>query len=494
MLFGRSGGFSGENAGRCRMSAPTKIRRPVEVLRDLPIDIDNEKTLISCLIQHPELVRDKSLHFSVEDFHFETHIRIVQAIVNLDAEGVLPDIGMVGNRLSNTSDRDYLLDISDVAASPHPSNAKAFLEVLRGVAIQRQALFDADKLQKAALSGIPDDIARVRAEIAKPPIKKTDDSGWKKYRLDICRAVTVKPPSQKFIVGHLPDEPGNYGLIIGPDGVRKSWLALHIALAIAGGRPVAQGPDGYYLWPAPAQGRVVYITSEDSPDVMWRRVWNIAQMPGYRGIQELDENLDIFPVFSGMTLLSTAQDGSIIQTPEFRELIEYAKGSRLIILDPLADLFDLDENGNREGRAIVQALRELSLRTGGGVLGVHHQNKASMLSGEKNHQSGRGSSKFGAGCRWAVVLQPLSQIFNSEDTEEIGISGQEGDWTLVHESKASYADEVAGDRWFHKVAVVDGDGHLTANAPLADRLPDTGRKESKTHDEEVSIGYEKPYY
>jgi hypothetical protein len=37
------------------MTAPAKIHRPVEVLRDLPIDIDNEKNLISCLLQKPDL-------------------------------------------------------------------------------------------------------------------------------------------------------------------------------------------------------------------------------------------------------------------------------------------------------------------------------------------------------------------------------------------------------------------------------------------------------
>ncbi len=471
------------------MSAPSRARRPVEVLRDLPIDMENEKNLLSCLIQRPDLVRDESLSFSVEDFHFGPHKRIVQAIIELDGEGIVPDLGMIGNRLGlKGQDLGYLEDLTWIATSP--PNAKFYAEKLRDVAIKRKALFDAEKLQKAALSGVPDEIAQVRAEIGKSAnYGGQEKSDWKKYRLDISRSATLKPLSQKFIVGHLPDEPGNYGLIIGPDGVRKSWLALHIALAVAVGRPVAHGLDGSCLWPAPAEGRVVYITSEDSPDVMWRRVWNIAQMPGYEWVQNIAENLDILPVFSSMTLLSTTQDGSIVQTPQYRELAEYSQGARLVILDPLADLFDLDENGNREGRAIVQVLRQLSLKTGAGVLGVHHQNKASMLTGEKNHQSGRGSSKFGAGCRWAVVLQPLSQIFNSEDTEEIGITGQEADWTLVHESKASYADEVAGDRWFHKVVVVDDDGHLTASAPLAAKLPEEKIRSKKEKEAEYAPAY-----
>lgn len=96
-------------------------------------------------------------------------------------------------------------------------------------------------------------------------------------------------------------------------------------------------------------------------------------------VRDLSESLDILPVFSNLTLLTTAKDGSVGQTREFSELVEYAKGSRLVILDPLADLFDLDENGNREGRAIVQVLRQLSLLTGAGVLGVHTKIKRRCL-------------------------------------------------------------------------------------------------------------------
>lgn len=202
-------------------------------------------------------------------------------------------------------------------------------------------------------------------------------------------------------------------------------------------------------------------------------------MPGYSWVEDLSETLDILPVHSNLTLLTSGQNGSVGQTGEFAELVEYAIGSRLIILDPMADLFDLDENGNREGRAVVQALRQLSLLTGAGVLGVHHQNKASMLAGERNHQSGRGSSKFGAGCRWAVVLQPISQVLTEEDLEKTGIPEKEStDWTNIYESKASYAVEAAGDQWLKKMAVVDDDGRLTvASAPLAARLPEGAEEE-----------------
>lgn len=461
-------------------STLARAPRPVDTLKNLPQNIDAEKSFLGSIFLDNQVIDREIL--TQQDFSLDAHKKIYQTMIEMWEDRIpidsvtLPDILNKKGWSGLTGGSQYIDDLSWIV--PTAANAPYYARILQEKTAERQAILDAEKLKKAALSGVPEDMARVRAEIAKVSSEKPGKMGWTKYRVDISRAATRKPPAQKFIVGHLPDEPGNYGLIIGPDGVRKSWLALHIALAVAGGRPVAQGPDGSCIWSALPPGRVVYVTSEDSPDVMHRRVWNISQMPGYSWVGDIDKNLDILPVFSSLTLLTTAQDGSIVPTCEYKELTEYAHGSRLVILDPLSDVFDLDENGNREGRAIVQALRQLSLQTGAGVLGVHHQNKASMLSGEKNHQSGRGSSKFGAGCRWAVVLQPLSE----DEAKESEIDEKErADWTNVHESKASYAEEYAGDRWFHKVAVVDDDGHLTAGAPLAARLPEgKNRKREET--------------
>ena len=290
-----------------------------------------------------------------------------------------------------------------------------------------------------------------------------------KNRVNIAQAVATTPPPQKYIVGHLPDEPGAYGLIIGPDGSRKSWLALHIALAVACGKPVAQGVDGSLIWPAPEPGRVVYLSSEDSANVLARRVWSLAQLPGYEWGESAEENLDLIPTYSGMAILSLDGDGKPIPTPEYKDLVEYAAGARLIILDPLSDLFDIAESDDRAARGAVQILRDLSLRTGAGVLGIHHQNKVGMMNGEKHHQSGRGSSRFGAGCRWAVVLQPM----DDGTAEECGISASEKrDWTGVHEGKASYCDEAAGELWIHRITVHGGDGNILTSAPVSD-IPNT---------------------
>lgn len=303
-----------------------------------------------------------------------------------------------------------------------------------------------------------------------------------KHRIDIAWAIENPPPRQRFIVGHLPDEQGVFGLIIGPDGSRKSWLVMHIAISVAGGRPVAMGPAGTYLWDAPERGRVVYLASEDSGDVLKRRIYALSKLPGHEWVKDLDEYLDVIPTYSSLTLLSLDSDGKPAKTQEYQAFLEYAKGARLIVIDPLADFFDISESDDRAARGVVQLLREMSRATGAGVLGVHHQNKIGMMSGETNHQSGRGSSRFGAGCRWAVVLQPMSEK-NCPGFAEIE---DPKDWTRIDESKASYAEEMAGESWIKRFKIEE-DGRIVASAPAAAVLP----TEKENHLTEVAIEIEK---
>ena len=134
-------------------------------LKDLPMALESEKNLIWCLFRKPELLRDETLSFSVEDFHFPPHRRIIQALVDLDSDGMIPDPGMISGRLGDQADRDYLLDLRDELWAA-PANAHHYVEKLREVAIKRRAIFDAGRLFRAAQLG-PEDVAKVRAEIEK---------------------------------------------------------------------------------------------------------------------------------------------------------------------------------------------------------------------------------------------------------------------------------------------------------------------------------------
>lgn len=295
-------------------------------------------------------------------------------------------------------------------------------------------------------------------------------------RVDIRVAATQTPPPRTYIVGHLPEQRGIYGMLIGPDGSRKSWMALHLAIAVASGRPVAGG-----LWPAPARGRVVFFTGEDVSREIWNRVYSIAQNeddPTW--LAECDKNLDIIPLADGadgLTLICPSDEkAGYAQHPNVAALIEYCKGARLIIIDPLSDMIDASENDDVAARLLVQVLRSISRETGAGVIVVHHQNKAAMLDGGKSNQTARGSSKVPCGARWSVTLQPLSD----KEAKERDVFDQEF-WTKIYEGKTSYRPPVRGGELalYHYPQTTDPHGKTVGGVPLARILPVKEETEAK---------------
>ena len=308
--------------------------------------------------------------------------------------------------------------------------------------------------------------------IAPQILEKLPIDGVDWCRIDIRTALENRAPKQKYIVGGLPEEKGIYGMLIGPDGARKSWVAAQICVGVATGTEIAGG-----LWEAPAKGRVVFFTAEDSADSIWRRLEalqrNVPDAVLEIWKEDLQHNLDIIPLASGesgLTLITQDSNGQPARHPHLPKLIQLCQGARLVVLDPLADLLDAEENDGKAARLLVQVLRGISRETGAGVLIVHHQNKAAMGSGDKGNQSARGSSKIPAGCRWSVTLQPISE----KEAARLEMTDAHL-WTKIHEGKSQYRPPKNMDEddmaLYHYPTVADRDGRLHGGTPLLTALP-----------------------
>lgn len=296
---------------------------------------------------------------------------------------------------------------------------------------------------------------------------------WAGSRLDIEKSATTTPPPLQYMVGGLPEQAGTYGLILGSDGARKSWLAVHLAVACAAGQPVAPGPDGTVLWPARAGGRAVYITSEDGLQEMHRRVHAIANSPGYEYVAGLQDRLDIHSVCGSDTdlaLITQAQQRTWKHSRVVDGIVEYAQGARLVVLDVWSDWAGGDENAAEPGRVGVSALRRISRETGAGLLVTHHLNKVGMLNGDTRAQAGRGWSGLMSGSRWTVTVTPGTAMPMAW-LEERGITDP-GYWSFISEGKTSYGAPDTAQAAIYHYPPTDGHGAAAlaraASAPPGD--------------------------
>ena len=425
------------------MSAAPDPRYPADLLKRLPTDIENEKNLIWCLVRDPELLRDDSLSFSVEDFHLPPHQRLVRVIVDQDRDGIIPDPGMVRNRLEDPSDRAYLDDLlADMWASP--SNAKFYAEKLREVATRRRAIFDADKLTRAASSGVPEDIARVYGELSKR--ENPDEAGFPVIRPSVAFSKILPPPV--YVLPSL--RPRTVGLIVAQEGVGKSFLALEIGLAKASGCDLTGiGITG------PGKG-VVYFSKEDPPEIIEERLQSIAPFLQGESRAKADE-LEIISLYGRPATL--VSEKSTVNENLIRKFIKTGSGKDLLIFDTLRKLHDLEENSSGEMKVLLEIFDQIALETGAAVLLIHHTNKSANLNGQQGDQSSvRGSNAIVGNTRWSLHLETVKD-------------GSGNKRIKVTIPRASYGPE-GGEWWLERT---EG-GVLVVSDPIITKTPQRSTK------------------
>jgi len=167
------------------------------------------------------------------------------------------------------------------------------------------------------------------------------------------------------------------GIVGGEPKCCKSFLALEMAVSVAGGVPCLR------RFPAARAGRVLLFAAEDAPHVVRRRLEGISVAAGL----PLDA-LDIQVIVAPSLRLDLETDR--------RDLTETVAElrPRLLILDPFVRLHRVDENASGDVAPLLACLRELQRRYQAAVVVVHHAKKGA--AGVRAGQALRGSSEFHA--------------------------------------------------------------------------------------------------
>lgn len=198
-------------------------------------------------------------------------------------------------------------------------------------------------------------------------------------RLRTCRAHRLVAEGQRersWLIEDLWSRNG-VGIVGGEPKCCKSFLALDMAVSVAGGAPCLG------RFPVKQQQRVLLYAAEDDPAIVRRRLAGIAASKN----RLLDE-LDIHAITEPVLRLDRSSD---------RERLEgtVAKlAPRLLILDPFVRLHQIDENQSGEVAPILGALRHLQRKYDLAVVVVHHARKGGGRG--RAGQELRGSSEFHA--------------------------------------------------------------------------------------------------
>ena len=167
------------------------------------------------------------------------------------------------------------------------------------------------------------------------------------------------------------------GIVGGEPKCGKSFLALHLAVAVASGTPCL----GRFA--VPAAGPVLVYPAEDSAAIVRARLDSISRNAG-TSLDAIDLGV--------ITAPSLRLDGEADRDRLARTVAQH--GPALLVLDPFVRLHRIDENACSEVAPLLAFLRQLQRTHGLAILVVHHARKGGR--GMRPGQALRGSSEFHA--------------------------------------------------------------------------------------------------
>ncbi len=223
--------------------------------------------------------------------------------------------------------------------------------------------------------------------------------------MDIRKAVSVKPLPLDFVFGSL--KAGSIAGIVAPGATGKSIFALQILSA------VSSGYDTTGVLKTKNIGKCIYISGEDTPDVLNQRLYALAQNQPEHATELFIENAQIIPT-SGSVI-------NILDSSWQDFLISHATGCRLMIIDTLRRFFTGDENDSGVMTRVVQALEHVAVQTGCAILFLHHTSKAALTAGSGEQGASRGSSAITDNIRWQANLAVMSE----PEAEKRGVANED---------------------------------------------------------------------
>lgn len=276
-----------------------------------------------------------------------------------------------------------------------------------------------------------------------------NDAAFK--RLDLRNVFSSAPPPLDFVLPGMIA--GTVGALVAQGGAGKSWIALELAAAVAG------GPDLLEIG-IETKGPVLYLPAEDPELALRHRLFSAASHFDDTARDHLAERLEIVP------LMGRAVD---LMTPAWASAVErMAEGKRLVVIDTLRRFHTGDENSAGDMAKLLGAMERICEATGASMLFLHHTAKGAALNGAGDQQqASRGSSVLVDNVRGGQFnLLGMSDA----DARNHGVDpADRRQFVRLVQAKANFGPPIP-DLWFRRA-----DGGILLPAGI-ERLDDGGRE------------------
>lgn len=227
--------------------------------------------------------------------------------------------------------------------------------------------------------------------------------------------------------------------LIGASAIGKSSLMAAIGMHLAAGRDFGR-------FAIAERCKFAFLTAEEDEDEFDRRMGALAELLNFArdDFRGYFHKIHIPPA---PTLMAVNRKGLVEPTAKLQELeLQLAhKGNDVVALDPLAELFEGDENNNGQMRAAVGLIRDMIHRINAAAMLSHHSGKAGTTPGDLN--AGRGASSLGGLVRLAFTLTPATK----EMAEFLGIGDKPELWrnlVRLDKAKANCLPSASATDWF----------------------------------------------
>ncbi|UZF94382.1 AAA family ATPase [Bosea sp. NBC_00550] len=254
-------------------------------------------------------------------------------------------------------------------------------------------------------------------------------------------------PQRRWLIPGLA-LPGQVSLIGGAAGAGKSMFAVHLSLAAAAG--VDWGG-----WRLPRPFKVLTVNLEEDDDEMDRRFCAVRRSMDLIGT-DLSPAVSVRRLADLVVARFDPKKRTVIETPRVDEIIRSIRhhGFDMVIIDPLGETFDGEENSNDQMKRIVGIWRRIARETGAAVVLVPHAGK------NRNGDSGnadmvRGASAMIGVARCVVTIAPMAP----DEAVKLGLPEADARrYVRIDDAKMNYSLPSAEARWFRREGITLANG------------------------------------